>query len=138
MTRKTKTIGRHGRGWLLPAIGVTAALVSAACLGHVAYQYVPQQASRLAEASAALPASTRLALALSNWLLRLLPFALIGAVFVVGPLVAVLIGVALARGVPRWVWAAFSTLCLLLAVGQGVLCGIILYGIHAAHATLGP
>lgn len=138
MTRRPKTIDRRGRGWLLPAIGVTAALVSAACLGHVAYQYVPGHAGHLAEAGAALPLSTRLALAISNWLLRLLPFAVIGTVFVIGPLVAVMVGVALVRGTPRWVWTALGTACLFLAVGQGLLCGIILYGIHAAYATLGP
>jgi hypothetical protein len=67
----------------------------------------------------------------------LLPFAVISTVFVVGPLAAVAIAVAVARGTPTWAWPAFGTVCLLLAAGQGVLCGIIVYGIHAAYATLG-
>jgi len=115
---------------------VFAALVAAVCLYHVAHQYVPHHARELAASGAALPLSTRLALSISLWLVRLLPFALMSAVFILGPLLAVTMGVALARG-SRWVLPALGIVCLVLAAGQGVLCGIILYGIHAAYATLG-
>jgi len=127
---------RRNHRWLFPVIGVSAALVAATCFTYCAYEYVPYHAVRLAEAGAMLPLLTRLAIVTANWYIRLLPFAVMISLFVVGPLAAVLVGVALPRGAPRYLWPAFGIVFLCLAAVAAVLSGIMLYGIHVGYAGL--
>ena len=123
--------------WLLPVFGVSAALVGAIGFHYVAWQYVPHHLEHFAEAGTILPLSARLAIVIANWYVRLLPFVVIISGGLVAPLVAVVMGVVLARGAPRWLWPAFGIAFLCLATAEAVLCGIMLYGIQAGYATLG-
>ena len=110
MTRDLDGGRPRRRAWVLPVVGVSAAVLAATCFNYVAWEYVPSRAFRLAEAV---------------------------LLFVLGPLVAVVVGVAAARGAPPWLWPAFATVFLGLAMVGAVLCGVMLYGIHSAPLPAG-
>jgi hypothetical protein len=125
--------------WILSFVGVAAALLAGACLHFLCWSYVPDQAGRLAGVTVALPLSTRLAIAISTWYLRVLPFLII-AVAVLAPvvgLVAIAVTIVLARGEPRWPLRVLGALLLSVAAGAAVLCAILFYGIHAAPIPVG-
>jgi len=137
MTNDSDTDGH--RAWIFPFVGATAAVLAGSCLHFLCWSYVPEQAGRLAEVEVALPLSTRLAITVANWYLRMFPFLII-AVSVLTPLLglaAVAITIVLARGKPRWPLRILGALLLGIAAGAGVLCGILLYGIHAVPLSVG-
>jgi hypothetical protein len=66
---------------------------------------------------------------------RLFPFLVVSC-FLLGPGLAAVFVVALTRLPPQKVARVTGIALLCLAVGQALLCGIMVYGIHAAYATI--
>jgi hypothetical protein len=123
------------RTWLFPTGGLLSAMLAAACVTYLGWRYVPYHLGRLAEAHALIPVSAAWAIVISKWVVRLLPF-LVTLLFILGPVFAVVFAVALARVRPQIVARVSGIAFLCLALGQALLCVVMLYGIHAAYATV--
>jgi hypothetical protein len=84
---------------------------------------------------ASIPMSAAWAIAISQWVIRLLPF-LITSFVILGPLFAAGLVAALALLSADRVAQTVGIGFVVLAVAQALLCAIMLYGIHAAYATI--
>jgi hypothetical protein len=134
LTRGHMNSGRD-RAWLFPLGGFATAVLAAASFAYLAWHYVPYHAGRLAEVHGPLPVAADWAFAISAWFLRLLPFLVLSA-FIAPPFIAVVTAVALVLAPRRAVLQTTGIAFLCFAIFQAVLCAIMLYGIHAAYATL--
>ena len=98
---------------------------------YILYSAIPAEAARLEDQGAALPASTILALAASNWFVRLLPFLILLSI----PLACVVIvamALAFRRSTIDRLVEVMTRGVLLVAAGILALCAFLLYAIHAA------
>jgi hypothetical protein len=85
-------------GWgehLLLGFALAAWAIAAIHLMVLLWRFVPGQAALFAGMGATPPVGLRMAIAASNWMVRLLPFAVAVAPFVVG-------GLAVAGGLAAW------------------------------------
>jgi hypothetical protein len=118
-------------------VGGSAAVLSAACLHYCAYEYVPYHAFRFADLGVLLPLPARWALFISNWYVRLLPFAILTSLLLLAPFVPVVMRMILARGAPRCLGPTIGIGCMGLAAGAAALCAVMLYGIHTGYLAVG-
>ncbi|MET0552713.1 MAG: hypothetical protein ABW221_06730 [Vicinamibacteria bacterium] len=106
-------------GWgehLLLAFALVAWAVATVHLMVLLWRFVPTQSALFAGMGATPPMGLRIAIAASNWMVRLLPFAVLASPFVLG-------GVAVAGGLIAW-RLDLSTRAVLRAVVVVALAGL--------------
>lgn len=135
MTRQVDASGHAGRmAWLLVGYATLFVIVASAHLLWLLWRFVPLHAAVFEGIGIELPRATLIAVAASNWTVRLLPFMIVLGV-AVAAMVAVVIALATFKGALATVAKGLAALGLVAALADSVVCALVVHSIHAGYAV---
>lgn len=116
------------------ALGALGLAAASGALTWLLWSHVPERLAFFAGLGVPLPLSTRLALAASNWFVRLLPLFVL-ALLPTTTTVGLLLYVLAARRGPRTAVRALTALLVGLALLELAAVALVLYGLHAGEPS---
>ena len=117
--------------WLLLGAPTVLVLSGALYLSWLLWRYVPPHAALFEGLATPLPPEARIAIAASNWFVRLLPFLVFFALWFARVVLVPLARRALVPGHP-WAMGAIVAILSVLGVGTCASSALVLYGMHVA------
>jgi len=124
---------RTGRAaWLLLGYSSGFVIGASAHLLWLLWRYVPLHAAVFEGMGIEIPGTTRMVVATSIWVVRLLPFMVILSIPVAGVVAAAIVVIGTKAGMPA-VARSLATLGLVVALGESAASAFVVHAIHAAY-----